>query len=272
MAKQTTCHTCIYAHWDPGLWLRSLWSGFAARPSCGNQPDSYGRMKECPPGRVCRNYRARPLTPTGENVKQIPLTNGFYAYVDAADYEWLNRWHWRAYSIGYAARYEKGKMIYMHRQIMQPPPGRIVDHINGNGYDNTRANMRNITRQQNAYNNGKHIVTASIYKGVSYIKRRHQWCARIHSGKGHLHLGYFDTEAEAARAYDRGAVGVFGEFARLNFPEEWPPQRRARVHAQWQKDRRKTRGKKQVKSRIDPRGAAREKRRTGKRRRTTARR
>jgi hypothetical protein len=97
----------------------------------------------------------------------IPLTKGFYAYVDAADYEWLNQWHWRALSSGYAGRYEKGKRIFMHRQIMQPPPGKVVDHVNGNGFDNTRINMRNITKQQNNYNHGKRIgAITSIYKGV----------------------------------------------------------------------------------------------------------
>ena len=76
MAKQTTCHTCVYAHWDPGLWVRTLWSGFPAWPTCGNQPDSPGRMKECPYGGACRNYRARLPVPTGETVKMVPLTKG----------------------------------------------------------------------------------------------------------------------------------------------------------------------------------------------------
>jgi len=227
-------------------------------------------MKECTRGKVCRNYRARTPVPKGENVKMIPLTNGFYAYVDAEDYEWLNQWHWRAYSAGYAARWEKGKLIYMHRQIMQPPPGKIVDHISGNGYDNTRANMRNITRRQNMYNKGKHIGTSSIYKGVSYDKRRHQWHAAIRFGKERFYLGYFDTEAEAARVYDRKAVELFGEFAGLNFPEEWSAEERARVHAQWQKENRKTRGRKKVKSKEGRKGAAGAKPRTRTRRKTKA--
>jgi hypothetical protein len=114
-------------------------------------------------GPACRNYRARPPVPKGENVKMIPLTNGFYAYVDADSYEWLNQWHWRAYSAGYVARWEKGRLIYMHRRIMQPRAGKIVDHINGNGYDNTRANMRNITRRENMHNKGRHVGTASTW-------------------------------------------------------------------------------------------------------------
>jgi hypothetical protein len=266
MAKQSTCHMCVYAHWDPGLWVRTLWSGFAAWPTCGNQPDSYGRMKECPRRRVCRNYRAKPPVPDGENVKMIPLNKGFYAYVDAEDYEWLNQWHWRVHSGGYAGRCEKGKMISMHREIMQPPPGMIVDHIHSNGFDNTRANMRNITRRQNSYNQSKHVGSASVYKGVGYDKRRHKWYAHVRFGKERFWPGYFNTEAEAARAYDRKAVELFGEFARPNFPEEWPAERIADVHAQWQKDGRKTRGRKKVKSKKGRRVAASDKPRTGTRR------
>jgi len=271
MGKQLTCHACIYAWWDPGLWLRSLGSGFPARPVCGNQQDSYGRMKECPCGTACRNYRAKPPVPTGENVKRIPLTNGFYAYVDAEDYEWLNQWHWRACSGGYAGRTEKGRAIYMHREIMQPPKGKIVDHVNGNGYDNTRANLRNITWRENMHNKGKHAVTASIYKGVGRHKRSGKWFARIWCMGERMWLGYFTDEAEAARAYDRKAVEIFGEFARLNFPEEWPPERRAEVYAQGQKDRRKARGKKKGTDRAGRKAVAREKPQTRSRHKAKAR-
>jgi hypothetical protein len=200
-------------------------------------------MRECPCAGICRNYRFKPPVPTGEHVKRIPLTSGFYAYVDAADYEWLSQWRWRVYSGGYAGRLEKGKLIYMHRQIMKPPKRKFVDHINGNRYDNTRANLRNITPGQNMYNTGKQPGTTSIYKGVSYDRQSGQWVAQIQFRKESLHLGRFDTEIEAARAYDRGAVELLGEFARLNFPEEWPPQRRAQVYAEGPKDRRKARGK-----------------------------
>ena len=249
MAKQASCQTCIYAQWDRGLWLRTFWSGFPAGPSCGKQPDSAGRLKECPAGGVCRNYRRRPPTPKGEHVKMIPLTQGFYTYVDAADYEWLNQWHWLAFN-GYAIRREKGKTIFMHRQIMQTPKGKVVDHINGNRFDNTRANMRNVTQQQNICNSGKHSRTTSIYKGVSYSQQYGKWRAAINFEKEAFHLGYFASEIEAARAYDRKAVELLNGLARLNLPEEWPARRRARVYRQGQaagkregKKQRKGRGK-----------------------------
>jgi hypothetical protein len=237
MARPATCHTCIYAHWDLGLWLRTLGSGFPAGPTCANQPDAVGQLRECPCGRVCRNYRPRPPVPTGENVKMIPLTQGFYTYVDAEDFEWLNQWHWHAYG-GYAGRCEKGKRVYMHREIMQPPEGMVVDHVNGNGFDNTRANMRNVTREDNMHNQRKHAGTASIYKGVTRGQSsKGSWCARV-AWRGHrLTAGTFASEAEAARAYDRLAVELFGEHARVNFPEEWPREGRAQVYAEAQPKR-----------------------------------
>ncbi len=242
MATQASCHSCVYARWDAGLWLRTLGSGFPAGPRCGNQPDSYGRMKECPVGKVCRNYRVRPPGPKGEAVKLVPLGDGLYAYVDAADFEWLNQWHWRVFSGGYAGRYEDGKMIYMHREIMKPPKGKVTDHINGNKFDNTRANLRNITAGENMHNKIKQPGVSSVYKGVCYCKAARRWRAQVDcDGKQHR-LGYFDDEVEAARAYDYRAVQVFGECARPNFPEEWPARRRRQVHGRWLRERAKQKG------------------------------
>ncbi len=259
--------------------MRSLWSGFPARPICGNQPGAPGVMKECGAGGACRNYRPRPPTPTGENVKRIPLTGGFYAYVDAEDFEELNRWRWRAHSGGYAVRWEKDKLILMHRQIMKTPQGMVVDHINGNGYDNTRANLRNVTRRENMHNMGKHAGTASIYKGVVRGKRKGTWYAKVGWGGAHATAGPFEEEAEAGRAYDRMAVEAFGEHARPNFPDEWPAERRARVYADAHPKRkallakaaqaRRRRGKGTRKK--NHRAAAGKKRRTGKRQRSVIR-
>jgi len=242
MAEQTSCHSCVYAHWDRGLWLRTLWSGFPAWPTCGNQPDSPGRMKECPRGGVCRNYRVKPPVPQGDAVKTIPLGEGVYAYVDAADYEWLNQWHWRVHG-GYAARHEKRKVVFMHRELMKPPPGKIVDHANGNKCDNTRINLRNITRRQNMHNKRKQAGASSIYKGVTYNKKSRRWRACVDLGKERFYLGQFDSEVEAARAYDYKAVELFGEFARPNFPDQWPAERRREVHAGWLRKQAKQKAK-----------------------------
>lgn len=232
MAKQETCHNCVYARWDLKLWARTLSSGFPAGPTCANQPDSPERWRDCPWGSVCRNFRARPRIPTGEAVETIPLGDGLVAYVDAADYQWLSQWTWHLYGDGYPARYEKHRKIFMHREIMQPPKGMIVDHADPNRANNCRFNLRVCTREENMRNNRKRRGSSSQYKGVGYSKRLRKFYARIWFEGENRHLGYHAEEAEAARAYDAGAVEMFGEFARLNFPQEWPAERRAEVYAQ----------------------------------------
>lgn len=230
MAKAESCFHCVYSRWDrnQALWMMGV--GMPSRPMCANQEDYPGRMKECPLGRVCRNFRPRPPTPKGETVETIPLGDGYYAYVDAADYEWLSRWKWHLYG-GYAARYRNGKYVYLHREIMKPPRGMIVDHKNRNKLDDTRDNLRNATRTENMRNKGKQHGASSRFRGVSYNKDRDKYQAHIYKGEKFF-LGLHVEEVEAARAYDHAAVALFGEFARLNFPEEWPPERIREVYAQ----------------------------------------
>ena len=221
------CYDCVYVRVDPDGWLRELAAGRPVLPQCANHPQWPGQLREVP-GRPCGNFRARPAEPESA-VKRIPLTDGHYALVDAADYEALSRYNRRLQN-GYAARREKAKTTYMHRQIMQPPKGMMVDHVNHHKLDNRRANMRVCTRQQNTHNNDKHAGSSSRFKGVGYSKDRHKWFAKIWFEGRRIWLGYFHDEVEAAKAYDRAAVECFGEFAHLNFPEEWPPERRAEVH------------------------------------------
>ena len=223
-------------------WWAWEW-GFPVGPFVRTTPIASAGRRVTPQGPACRNYRARLPTPKGE-VRQIPLGDGFYAYVDAADYEWLSQWTWRL-RCGYAVRLEKKtkKVIYMHREIMQPPKGMIVDHKSRNKLDNTRENLRNATHAENARNNGKrHGGFSSRFLGVSRCKQSGKWQACIWVEGGNLWLGLFTDEVEAARAYDRAAVEHFGEFARLNFPEEWPPERRQVVAKAKVKSKRQNAG------------------------------
>ena len=230
LAKIACCHNCVYSYCDQEHALWSMSVGVLTWPACANHPDSPGRMQRVPARGICRNYRPRPATPEGE-VKQIPLGSGFYAYVDAADFDWLNQWTWHLCG-GYAARRQNGKVISMHREIMQAPKGMVVDHVNRNKLDDTRANLRVCTRQENARNTDKRRGTSSRFIGVSRRKHSDKWHAAIKFKGKSIHLGCFTEEIEAARARDHAAVQYFGESARLNFPEEWPPQRRQEVHAQ----------------------------------------
>ena len=98
------------------------------------------------------------------------------------------------------------------------PEGMQIDHINGVRDDNRIANLRLATPAGNARNQRKQEGTSSRFKGVCFHKRLLRWCASIKSAKEKrkLSLGYFDSEEEAARAYDIAAKREFGEFAKLN--------------------------------------------------------
>ncbi len=231
MAKSDCCFNCVYAWRDLAQAMVTLSFGFPARPQCANRPGRYGLPTATLIGKVCVNYRPRPPEP-GAEAKRIILTNGMVAYVDAADYEELNRYTWHLASGGYAGRHEKHKLVLMHRQIMNPPEGMQVDHIHRNRLDNTRAHLRVCTRLENAQNRTKVTGAGSRHLGVLYNKSREKWVARIRVEGKYRQVGSFDNDEDAARAYDYAAVLHHGEFARLNFPEEWPPERRAEVRAQ----------------------------------------
>ena len=116
---------------------------------------------------------------------------------------------------------EKKKGIMMHRQIlnMEPNNGLIVDHIDGDGHNNTRINMRTCTVTENNRNQVHTIAGTSKYKGVNWSKYHKKWHSGIVVNKKNLYLGRFDNELQAAELYDIAARHYFGEFCSLNFPE-----------------------------------------------------
>ncbi len=113
------CANCIYSSCPPHMKFSGFLTGFGVRPLCANHPDTPGQLRPVLPGGRCRNHRPKPETPAGD-IRRIPLGANQYALVDAADFEWLNKYHWRLVN-GYPARREKGKTIFMHREIMQAP-------------------------------------------------------------------------------------------------------------------------------------------------------
>lgn len=154
-------------------------------------------------------------------MKEIALTQGRFALVDDADYKSLAGYRWYAVrheSRWYAARRNgSASKLYMHRAIY--PEFAAIDHIDGDGLNNQRSNLRPASRQQNARNAKKHAAATSAFKGV-YLHKSGKWYAQLKVRDESKWLGAFVSEAEAARAYDRAARQFFGEFAQCNFSKE----------------------------------------------------
>lgn len=150
-----------------------------------------------------------------------------YAIVDDEDFDYLNQFKWgidkvlvngKINNFYVKKRGEKGSSLRMHRLIMNPPKGMVIDHINGNGLDNRRRNLRICTQSQNMQNQKKG-KGSSIYKGV-YLEKKHKYkkyLASIKLDKKNIFIGYFHTEHQAALAYDLWANDLFGKFAKTNF-------------------------------------------------------
>jgi len=151
-------------------------------------------------------------------MKTIFLTKNRMAVVDDCDYELVNshNWCWMKSrdAIGYAARRNLGKTQLMHRFILGEDCG-IVDHINHNTLDNRRSNLRSVSGSQNSMNTS--IRANKKFKGVSYVSRGNKrWRAYISFKGKQVCLGMHNTELEAAIAYDKKAIELYGEYARTN--------------------------------------------------------
>jgi hypothetical protein len=158
-------------------------------------------------------------------VKEIKLANSDnYTLVDDDDYERFKHLPWRESQHGYAqvckAVNKRSKTFHLHREIMSPPDGLYVDHINGNPLDNRKENLRIVTHQQNMFNVKNYITNKSGYRGVSWHPQRNKWRARLHYLGNEIHIGVFDSKEDAARAFNKKAAELYGEYARLNVINE----------------------------------------------------
>jgi len=164
-------------------------------------------------------------------MKTIPLSQGKFAIVDDEDFDRVNvyKWTWTKRSNdsgeGYALRTfgprKQRKREMLHNFIMKIEVGTIrADHKNGNGLDNRKENLRLSTQQQNLRNRSHDPLAKSGFRGVYFKKNVSKpWYSRIRvEGKKNIHLGYFITPEEAAKAFDQAAKLYFGEFCgKLNY-------------------------------------------------------
>ena len=153
-------------------------------------------------------------------VVEIPLSKGYVALVDPDTAKIANCFKWSALETGnkvYAVRENSnGKYSYMHRLILGAGPEDIVDHIDGNGLNNTKVNLRIVTKSQNAFNSFI-IRGKSKYKGVWYKPNRpNPWVAQTQIDGVKYRLGHYQTEEQAAEAYNNFVLKFVGVYARLN--------------------------------------------------------
>ena len=158
---------------------------------------------------------------------EISLTKGKVALIDDADYWLIPQFKWqyakaKNAKTGYAQtgiRKEDGSWttLPMHHFLLAVTDGYEPDHIDRNGLNNQRHNLRIANKNQNKYNTTSHRGSSSIYKGVYWKKDRKKWLVRAQINGKRMYLGYFTDEVQAAHAYDEAARKYHGEFACLNF-------------------------------------------------------
>jgi hypothetical protein len=140
--------------------------------------------------------------------------------VDDADASEVSKHCWWDNKNGYLQGKIDGKVVYMHRWLVGAEEGSEVDHINGDKRDNRRCNLRFVSRSQNQWNKAACKGSTSKYKGVHWDSYAKKWRASMSWDGRTRNLGNYDTENDAARAYNEVVKSLHGEYARLNILDD----------------------------------------------------
>ncbi len=147
-----------------------------------------------------------------------PKYGDYTVLVDDEDYNNVSKHKWclqKAKYGFYAARYDKMVYLFMHRVILNALNGEICDHVDGNGLNNQKDNLRKCTVSENNRNSKIRKHNSANYKGIE-LQKSGKYHVRITLNKNRISVGTFDTELQAAAAYNRAAIQLHGEFANLN--------------------------------------------------------
>jgi HNH endonuclease len=209
-------------------------------PSCGGLKKFKAKLcRECRFESVRSPINFDLIQVDSEPCRLLPLTKGLYAIVDAGRYDFLMQWRWYAQhgkgkrEIYYAnrkgpRREDKTREVFsLHRAVFGDDSAPEVDHINRNPLDCRRSNLRAATRRQNSVNRSLGANNTSGYKRVYYNEKcpLRPYTAYVRMDGKCIYLGNFKTAEEAARAHDKKASEVYGEFAYLNFPQDHGKER-----------------------------------------------
>lgn len=164
-----------------------------------------------------------------ENTTKILLESSKFGnkecIIDTEDYDKIKKFRWYIlhnikghsfYAITNIYKNKKRLGLLLHRVIMSPPKEVLIDHVNHNGLDNRKNNLRLCTHQENSRNCKKYKSNKNIFKGVRQRNELKKWQARLKFNDKTIHLGSFDDPIQAAKAYNEKAKELFGEFSCLN--------------------------------------------------------
>lgn len=174
-------------------------------------------------GRTGRTLAGDAFFDNDDGTTSIPLGRGYTAIIDTDDVDLVRGIRWTAVKSDHRVYAYSNTSAYkgmLHRLIVNAPKGVDVDHWDGEGLNDRRSNLRIATRSENMVNVPLRSSNTSGYVGVSWHRGAAKWRSAIKKNGRQIHLGFFASAEEAARAYDVKARELFREFAQLNFPDE----------------------------------------------------